>query len=136
MAKIGQGEARKTVELKFPEESFRVRGAIYEVYREMGCGFLEAVYQECLEWEFRRAEIPFVAQPELALSYKGQRLSQTYRADFVCFDCMVVELKAVKVLAPEHFAQVHNYLKASGLQLGLLANFGHHPGVEIERIVY
>ena len=123
------------VELKFSDESYRIRGAVFEVYREMGCGFLEAVYQECLEREFTKRGIPFSAQMELALEYKGERLVQTYKPDFICYGLIVVELKAAKELANEHRAQAHNYLKATGLQLALLVNFGHYPLVEIERIV-
>jgi GxxExxY protein len=121
--------------LKFKEESYRLRGAVFEVYREMGCGFLEAVYQECLEREFKKQAIPFLAQQELILHYKEERLNQTYRPDFICFDLIIVELKAVKELTNEHRAQIHNYLKASKLELGLLVNFGHYPKAEIERIV-
>ncbi len=121
--------------LKLERESYAIRGALFEVYREMGCGFLEAVYQECLAREFARQDIPFVAQPELLLRYKGEILLQTYRPDFTCYDCIIVELKAVKELTNEHRAQVHNYLKATGIELGLLVNFAHHPGVAIERIV-
>jgi GxxExxY protein len=123
------------VELLFAEESFHIRGAIFEVYREMGCGFLEAVYQECLEKELAKQGIPFVAQQELLLHYKGDRLEQTYRPDFICFDRIIIEIKAVKELADQHRAQMHNYLKASGFKLGLLVNFGHYPKAEIERIV-
>ncbi|MBM4047984.1 MAG: GxxExxY protein [Planctomycetes bacterium] len=122
-------------ELKFGEQSYRIRGAIFEVYREMGCGFLEAVYQECLEREFLKQGIPFVARKALLLTYKGEPLVQTYQPDFICYDLIIVELKAVKELANEHRAQVHNYLKAAGLELGLLVNFGHYPKAEIERIV-
>jgi len=122
-------------ELIFAEESYRIRGAVFEVYREMGCGFLEAVYQECLEKEFDKEEIPFVAQRELILHYKDDRLEQTYKPDFICFDRIIVELKAVKELGDEHQAQIHNYLKATGMRLGFLVNFGHYPKVEIERIV-
>lgn len=107
----------------FKEESFVIQGAIYDVYREMGNGFLEAVYQECLAVEFRRRQIPFEAQKNLSLTYRGEPLQQMYRADFVCFSAIVVELKAVKEFAPEHKAQMLNYLKATGLHLGLLANF-------------
>jgi GxxExxY protein len=121
--------------LKFEQESYRIRGAVFEVYRELGCGFLEAVYQECLVRELARQSIPFVAQGELTLYYKGEKLEQTYKPDFVCFGCIVVELKAVKQLDNEHRAQVHNYLKASGFELGFLVNFGHYPKAEIERIV-
>ncbi|MFZ3209183.1 MAG: GxxExxY protein [Geobacteraceae bacterium] len=122
-------------ELIFEEESYRIRGAVFEVYREMGCGFLEAVYQECLEKEFGKGGIPFVAQRELVLYYKGERLDQVYKPDFICFDCIIVEIKAVKELANEHRAQVYNYLKATKMKLGFLVNFGHYPKVEIERIV-
>ncbi len=121
--------------LKFEEESYRIRGAVFEVYREMGCGFLEAVYQECLEREFVKQSIPFIAQRELILHYKGERLTQTYKPDFICFDFIIVEIKAVKEFANEHRAQVHNYLKASKFELGFLVNFGHYPKAEIERIV-
>ena len=119
----------------FQEESYAIRGAIFEVYREMGCGFLEAVYQECLEREFRLSGIPFVAQPELSLSYKGASLTQTYVADFICYGKIIVEIKAVTGLSEVHRAQLHNYLRATGMKLGLLVNFGHHPKVTIERIV-
>jgi len=119
----------------FKEESFVIQGAIYDVYREMSNGFLEAVYQECVAVEFRRRQIPFEAQKNLSLTYRGEPLQQMYRADFVCFSAIVVELKAVKEFAPEHKAQMLNYLKATGLHLGLLANFGHHPKAQIARIV-
>lgn len=119
----------------FKDESYQIQGAIFEVYREMGCGFLEAVYQECLEKELQRRGIPFVAQPELALSYKGVPLKQIYKPDFICFGKIILELKAVKEIAPEHKAQVFNYLKATGMKLGLLANFGHYPKAQIERII-
>lgn len=121
--------------LKYEEESYRIRGAVFEVYREMGCGFLEAVYQECLEKELTKAGILFAAQQELLLRYKGEVLNQTYKPDFICFAKIIVELKAVKELGDEHRAQVHNYLKATGHELGFLVNFGHYPKVEIERIV-
>jgi len=121
--------------LKYEEESFRIRGVVYEVYREMGCGFLEAVYQECMERELTGQDIPFMAQADLRLEYKGIQLDQVYRPDFICFEKIIVELKAVKELCNEHRAQVHNYLKATGYELGLLVNFGHYPKAEIERIV-
>ena len=119
--------------LLFNEEVYAIQGAVFEVYREMGCGFLEAVYQECLERELTARGVPFVAQPELRLSYKGGLLEQTYRPDFICHGKIILELKAVKEIAPEHRAQVLNYLKATGLRLGLILNFGHHPKAEIER---
>jgi GxxExxY protein len=122
-------------ELLFKNESYLIRGAVFEVYREMGSGFLEAVYQECLRKEFGRQSIPFVEQPSLELIYKQEKLEQIYRPDFICFGKIIVELKAIKELTNEHRAQLHNYLKATGLQLGLLVNFGHYPKAKIERIV-
>jgi len=119
----------------FKEESYKIVGACFEVYKDKGPGFLEAVYQECLEIEFGLQHIPFVAQGELGLSYKGRRLRQTYQPDFVCFGKIILEIKAVSALADEHRAQVHNYLKATGHRLGLLVNFSHYPQLEYERIV-
>ncbi len=110
-------------------------GACFEVYNDKGCGFHEPVYQECLEIELSLQGMPFKAQAPLGLTYKGRPLSQVYKPDFVCLDKIIVELKAVSELTDEHRAQVHNYLKAAGLKLGLLVNFGHHPKLEYERIV-
>jgi len=124
------------VEVVLKEESYRIVGACFEVYNAMGCGFLEAVYQECLSIEFSNQAIPFKAQVPLELTYKGQVLEQKYVPDFTCFDKVIVELKALKELSDEHRAQVHNYLKATGYRLGLLVNFGQHPKLEYERIVY
>lgn len=123
------------MEIVYKEESYRIIGACFEVYKETGCGFLEPVYQECLEMELFIQGIPFKPQQELALSYKTRPLKHKYVPDFVCFDKIIVEIKAVSQLAPEHRAQVHNYLKATGYKLGLLVNFGHSPKVEYERIV-
>ncbi len=119
----------------YKEESYRVIGACFEVYNEKGCGFLEGVYQECLEIELDLQGIPFLAQKDLLLEYKGKRLRQVYKPDFICFDKIILELKAVSKLSDEHRAQVHNYLKATGMKLGLLVNFGHYPKLESERIV-
>jgi GxxExxY protein len=121
--------------LLFREEVFRIQGAVFEVSRQMGTGFLEAVYQECLLLELAAQSIPFEALPTLALSYKGRSLKQTYRPDLVCFGCIIVELKVVRELAGEHRAQVLNYLKATGLRVGLLANFGCAPKARVERLV-
>jgi GxxExxY protein len=118
----------------FKEECYQIQGAIFDVYREMGCGFLEAVYQECMEKELGKRSIPFVAQPELRLTYKGESLRQTYKPDFICYEKIIVELKAVKEIAPEHKAQVINYLKATGMKLGLLVNFGTFPKASITRL--
>ena len=122
-------------ELLHAEETFRIRGAIFEVNRILGPGFLEGVYQECLALEFQERGIPFRAKPGLKLNYKGTVLEQTYAPDFVCYDCVIVELKAVRELAPEHRAQLCNYLKATGTKVGLLVNFGAAGRTAIERIV-
>ena len=119
----------------YKSESYKIQGAIFEVYKEMGNGFLEAVYQECLERELLKQKIPFVAQPLLKLIYKGETLQQTYKPDIICFDKIIVELKGVKSIRNEHHAQVLNYLKATKLKLGLIANFGAFPKAEIKRIV-
>lgn len=127
-------KARKNTEFLYERESYLIRGACFEVYKEMGPGFLEAVYQECLAKEFARQKIPFVPQRKLSLNYKGERLSQTYAPDFICFEKIIIEIKGTRQLAPEHKAQVLNYLKATGLKLGLLVNFGHYPKIQIERL--
>jgi len=119
----------------FKEESYRIVGACFEVYKEKGNGFLEAVCQECLGFEFDEQQIPFEEKPRLRLEYKGRLLKQEYEPDFQCFGQIIVEIKAVKQLTDEHRAQVINYLKASGKQLGLLVNFGHYPKIEHERFV-
>ena len=123
------------MDVLFKDESYQIIGACFEVYTEKGCGFVEAVYQECLEIEFDLRSIPFKSQPQLQLSYKNRPLKQTFIPDFLLFDKVVVELKAVKELNDEHRAQVFNYLKATGFRLGLLINFGHFPKVQFERIV-
>jgi GxxExxY protein len=122
-------------EILYREECFQIQGAVFEVYREMGCGFLESVYQECLGKEFLKRGIPYIAHQELKLFYKGEPLRQTYIPDFVCYDSIIVELKALASTTGEHKAQVLNYLKATDMRLGLLINFGRHPKATIERIV-
>ena len=122
-------------DLIYEEETYAIRGAIYEVYKTLGIGFLEAVYQEALELELAARGIPFESQPEITIAYKGAILRQKYRADIVCFNKIIMELKAVKQILPEHAAQLQNYLRATGMKLGLIVNFSHHPGVEIKRIV-
>lgn len=118
----------------FPDESYQIMGACFEVHNRQGCGFLEAVYHECLAIEFSHQNIPFVAQPALPLSYRGQRLNQTYQPDFICFGKIVVEIKAVRELIDQHAAQVINYLHAGGFELGILVNFGGHPKLEYKRL--
>lgn len=122
-------------QIVFKEESYKIVGACFEVYKEVGNGFLEAVYQECLSIELTERGIPFVEKPRLRLEYKEQKLKQKYEPDFICFDEIIIEIKAIKKLTDEHRAQVINYLKSSGKQLGLLINFGHYRKLEHERFV-
>ena len=122
-------------ELLYKDECFRIMGACFEVYKVLGCGFLEAVYQESLAIELAMREIPFRSQVELTLNYKGQTLKQLYLPDFTCWDKIILEIKAATELTDIHRAQLQNYLKATDFRLGLLVNFGHYPKVEWERIV-
>ena len=103
-------------EVIYKDESYQIVGAMFEVYKEKGCGFLEPVYQECVELELADQEIPFAAQVELKLKYKHHLLKSKYVPDVICFEKIVLELKAVKEITDEHRAQVHNYLK--GLSTG------------------
>ena len=121
-------------EIIYNKESYAIMRGCFEVYNEKGCGFLEPVYQECLAIEFEYQRIPAIAKPLLTLSYRGRILMQTYQPGFVCFEKIIVELKAVSTLADEHRAQLLNYLHANGFELGLLINFAHYPKLEYERI--
>ena len=114
---------------------FRSWGRALRCTTTKGCGFLEAVYQECLEIEYTLQELPFTPQSELQLTYKGRVLRKTYQPDFLCFEKIIVEIKAVSDLTDEHRAQVHNNLKATGFRLGLLINFGAKNKLQSERIV-
>ncbi len=117
------------------QESYAINGAAMQVYNTLGIGFLEAVYQEALAIEFAKRGIPFEREKELKVFYDGQELKTTYRADFVCYGSIIVELKAVSELDDSHRSQVYNYLKATGFKLGLLYNFGHADGLQYERKV-
>lgn len=97
---------------------------------------MEPVYQEALGIELELQKIPFMAQVELELQYKGRTLDQIYKPDFICYRKIIIEIKAVSELIDEHRAQLHNYLKATQFRLGLLVNFGKHPKLQYERIVY
>ena len=119
----------------FKQESYDIIGAAMHVYNELGNGFLEAVYQEALGIELSKRAIPFEREKELNISYSGQTLIQTYKADFVCYDKIIIELKAVVAIDNSHRSQVFNYLKATGSKLGILLNFGNPNRLEYERIV-
>jgi GxxExxY protein len=112
------------MELIYKEETFKIIGAAMEVHRTLGCGFLEAVYQEALAIEFKKQNIPYKQEKKLEIQYKEQTLSKYYEADFMCYDKIIVETKAIKELSGIDEAQVINYLKATGLKIGLLINFG------------
>ena len=119
----------------YKQESYNITGAAMEVYNQLGHGFLEAVYQEALEKEFLLRGIPFEREKLLTISYKGENLKQTYKADFVCYGKIIVELKAVSEITDVHRSQVFNYLHATGFELGMLFNFGYSDGLERERII-
>ena len=119
----------------YEEESYQIIGACFEVYNEMGSGFLESVFQECLEIEFAERIVPFVSHQRLRLRYKRKPLRSVFVPDFICFENIIVEIKALSDLTGAHRAQVHNYLKATGYRLGLLINFGSYPKLQSERIV-
>ena len=120
--------------LLYAEESYKINGARYEVHKALGPGLLEKVYQEALEKELKLQGIPFEREKSFTITYKGEELEQKYIADFVIYDKIVVELKAVEELLPVHKAQVINYLALTGLKLGLLVNFNAER-VKPERIV-
>ncbi|HKL71988.1 MAG TPA: GxxExxY protein [Marinilabiliaceae bacterium] len=107
----------------YREEAYQIIGAAMAVHRELGAGFLEEVYQEALEIEFRERDIPHQREVLLPISYKGQLLLKQYKADFICFNKIIVELKAVSEINNIHKTQIFNYLKATNYKLGLLINF-------------
>lgn len=118
----------------FENETYRIRGAIFEVYKSLGPGFLESVYQTALEYELNLREIPFEAQKELPVRYKNIAVGK-FRADIVCYGKIILELKAVENITNEHLAQIRNYLKITDFDLGFLVNFNHYPGVDIRRCI-
>lgn len=120
--------------LIYKEEVYSIVGACMEVHKELGNGFLEGIYQEALEVEFIKQKIPFEREKQLEVCYKGKILKKNYFADFVCNQNIIVEMKAVKSITEEHSAQIFNYLKATGLQLGVLVNFGE-PSLNYKRII-
>lgn len=121
-------------EIVYKEESYKIIGACFEVYKNKGCGFTEAVYQECLAMELEMQNIPFVEQPRIQLEYKGKTLEQYFEPDFICYNKIILEIKALPNLLEISKAQVINYLNATKFELALLANFGHFPKLEYKRL--
>ena len=121
--------------LVYQDESYAVIGAALDVYYRLGCGFLEPVYQEALALEFGLRNIPFAAQARLPIRYKHFCLKKVYKADFVCFEKIIVELKAQSALTAVDWAQILNYLKASQFRVGLLFNFGSAATLETKRVI-
>jgi GxxExxY protein len=122
-------------EFIFKDEGYKILGACFEVYKEKGCGFHEGIYQESLAIEFELQGIPFVEQPQIPVFYKGRQLKKCFVPDFICYDEIIVELKALSQLVDEHRSQVLNYLKATSKPVGYLINFGHHPKILHERMI-
>lgn len=116
------------------EQTFKIIGACMNVHKELGCGFLEPVYQEALAIEFDYLGIPYQREEEIEILYRGVLLNKKYYADFVCYDEIILELKALSALSKEHYSQVINYLKATGFQLALLINFGT-KSLEYKRVI-
>ena len=123
------------MELIYKDESYVIIGACMAVYKEKGCGFLEPVYHECLEIELEFQRIPFLSKAPQTLQYRERTLVQTFTPDFLCYDKIILEIKAVSAWVDEHRAQVLNYLSATGSKLDLLVNFGHYPKLEYERLL-
>ncbi|WP_426370157.1 GxxExxY protein [Pseudocolwellia sp. HL-MZ7] len=121
-------------DIMLKDECYQIIGACMAVHRELGCGFLEAVYQEALEAEFQLRSIPYVREKSLEITYKGQVLSKQYIADFVCHNSIIVELKALSEISSVHKSQLINYLKVTKLKLGLLVNFGQ-SSLQSKRVV-
>ena len=117
------------------KKTYAIIGAAIEVHKELGSGFLEAVYQEALEMEFAYQEIPYKSQPPVRIEYKGKPLKKKYEPDFICYDDVIVEIKAMDKLSSNEHAQIINYLKASRMKVGLLINFGA-KSLEHKRFVY
>jgi GxxExxY protein len=122
-------------EYKYTNETYAIIGAAMEVHKELGCGFLEPVYQEALENEFFYRKIPYQREQQLKIFYKSKELSKYYIADFICYNEIIVELKALSALTNDHIAQVINYLKATDKEVGLLINFGTKT-LEHKRLIY
>ena len=121
--------------LLYADETYAIRSAAFEVYKEMGNAFDENVYQECMELALKERNINFEPQKKLPLKFKGKTLNHFYQPDLYCYGKIIVELKACAATADVHRAQILNYLRITGCRLGLLINFGTYPRVSIERFV-
>mgnify|MGYP003613084187 CR=1 FL=1 len=118
----------------YKEESYKIIGASMTVHRELGSGFLEAIYEEALKKEFVKMDIPFESQVKLQFYYDGEKLNKYYKADFICYDNIVIEIKAVSQVPDAFYAQIKNYLSATKKELGMLINFGQ-PSLTYKRII-
>lgn len=123
------------MELLYEKEVYKIIGAAIEVHRILGPSFAEAIYHEALEMECQLRQVPFVSQQELSVFYKGNTLNKYYIADLVCYDKIIVELKALDQLTDKESAQILNYLKATGLRVGLLINFGVSGKLQWQRFI-
>ncbi len=120
-------------EIVYKDESYKIIGACFEVYKQKGFGFTEPIYQECLAIEFEIQGIPFIEQPEIQMEYKGRKLKQFFKPDYICYDKIIVEIKALSVLIDQNKSQILNYLNSTKFELALLINFGHYPKLEYKR---
>ncbi len=122
-------------DLLYKDETYAIQGAVYEVYKTLGNGYKEEVYQQCLERELSLRKIPYEAKKEMHIFYKGEPIEKTYIPDLWCYGAIIVELKAVAAITSEHLAQIDNYLRLTKCRLGLLVNFGSYPRATIRRWV-
>ena len=124
------------MELIFRDEVYAIVGAAIEVHNALGAGFLEPVYQEAMQIELLERRVPYTAQQSLRISYKGRQLLAGYKADLICFSAVLVEIKALNILSGKEESQILNYLKATGLRVGLLLNFGNTVELEWKRFIH
>ena len=135
MDRLDRMELTNMTELILEDETYAVNGAAIEVHRALGPGFLEKVYQEAMQFELDSRGIPHEVEKPIDIKYKGQILTQKYYADLICYGQIIVEMKAISRLSGREDAQILNYLKATGLKVGLLFNFGSHGKLERKRFV-
>jgi GxxExxY protein len=126
---------RYMTDILFKEESYKIIGACFEVHKILGHGFKEAVYKDALELELTKLEVPFIREKPFTITYKGQKLKHFFIADFVIYDAIILEIKVGNYIGDPYLKQTLNYLKASGLKLGLVINFGT-PSLEYQRVIF